>query len=95
MIVAFADQFQSLEQVLRMLRVDEQTISFIYAAMCPEPGSKVPQEILEGLKSLQGLIPSDFENPVCDNDVIPDLMKWAVNMMITIYEAEDQSQICT
>ncbi|CAK8677610.1 unnamed protein product [Clavelina lepadiformis] len=94
MIVAFADQFQSLEQVLRMLRVDKQTISFIYAAMCPEPGSKVPQEILEGLKSLQGLIPSDFQNPVCDDDVIPDLMNWAVNMIITMYEAEDQSQIC-
>ncbi|CAK8694483.1 unnamed protein product [Clavelina lepadiformis] len=90
----YASQIGSLGDLFEILN-DTSTAGvndeFIYNLLCPLPGSMIPQEFIEVIINIPPIV---LKNPVCNNDIISNLIHWGFDAALAFYEARRHEDIC-
>ncbi|CAK8677600.1 unnamed protein product [Clavelina lepadiformis] len=91
-VICIASRIQSLESGLRMLLGGEGLTELIYSLLCRSPDTTfVPPDLQNRLSVLEQLDSGDFYNPVCDQDVLPDLIKYAPEALRRLGQLDNSS----
>ncbi|XP_076800332.1 uncharacterized protein LOC143445263 [Clavelina lepadiformis] len=95
MVISIASRIQSLESGLSMLPGNEGLAEMIYGLLCRSPDTTfVPSNLQYLLSQLEQLNFGNFSNPVCDQQVLPDVIKYAVSAVYSMLRARNHQDVC-
>jgi len=63
----------------------------IYDLICPMPGSEVPENVVN---LLNFTVSPDFQNPICDDDLLNEALEQAKIYIQTFYNLTSHDQFC-
>ena len=92
-VLTVSQQIDTLADALRFIPVDEGTIELIYGAICGDPAIRAG--LLELIRGLQSNPPDlQLDNPVCDNQILNDLVRWGLNAAEQVLSATTHQELC-
>ena len=86
-----SSNINSLADGLKMLGLNDQIIKSVYGGICGD--EKIREEILTLLENLQNLNLT-MDNPVCDGNIVNDLVRWGIGAARAILMAQTHSDFC-
>ena len=87
----YSREIDSLEDALRLLQLPEPVIETIYNGIC---GDEAVRETIRQLLEDLDIPNLTFPNPVCDADILNDLVRWGLDAARNILDARTHQDLC-